>query len=114
MNGTVVSHRVHDHHEILDLLTRIDLQMRSGIRSSATVAEMQSVTDAYILSASLFQKIGEPRNHLHDFVEGTHLEDVFELLVHVAQREVALVDLVHELALRRQPYIKAFRKVQCT
>jgi hypothetical protein len=39
----------------------------------------------------------ESRNHSHDLPERPHLHDVLELLVHVADRELAVLDLVDQL-----------------
>ena len=39
----------------------------------------------------------ESWNHSHDLSEGSHLHDVLELLVHVPEGELAVLDLVHQL-----------------
>jgi hypothetical protein len=41
--------------------------------------------------------LAESWYHAHDLTEGSHLHDVLELLVHVADRELAVLDLVDQL-----------------
>jgi len=41
--------------------------------------------------------LAESRNHSHDLSEWSHLHDVLKLLVHVADRELAVLDLVDQL-----------------
>jgi len=48
-------------------------------------------------SAGPSRYLTEARDHSHDLSEWSHLHDVLKLLVHVADREFAVLDLVDQL-----------------
>lgn len=51
-----------------------------------------------LLFAALGHKVlREARYHAHDLRKGTHFHDILELLVHVANRELAVFDLLQQL-----------------